>query len=637
MTAPVDDVIDSATPLEMGLAHQRPRLFLSPARLAFLRSAIAGAPYDGFLGQVRAFADVRMTTEPPDWTRGDIRGHGCALPHLALMFLLTDDARYRRRALEMVRAAAAAGAAGLGHGHFLAGAAIAYDWLHTSLSADERTEFSDILFAGGTHAFEDIALYRRWTSSILTCNHLPVEMCGITAAGCALYGEKPHVSRWLRLCVEKSRVMAQALGDDGASHEGIGYGQYYNEFFVKTLLLVKELMGVDLFPDCAYLRHLPLFYLHSSISREAWTPQANLINFGDGVRYNWYGPDSHLRVLAACYRDPLAQWLADQHQLAGTAAISSSFLNLTHHDPTVPSEAPGSLPRSRRFADKDMVYQRSGWGTGEAFLAFRCGPHFGHHVLHRYTGEIGGGHMQANNGTVYLIAGGDCLLSGDGYFSKFTAHGNTLRLNGIGQEGEGGEWFESLTLRREQRGPRILADRLESDCEYVIGDLAPAYPAALEIRRLLRKVIYLRPATWVIVDEIETARPVTAEARFHSDFPFAAEGRSWRASGTRFALRLTAGGITNWTPRTEVQAGAHPNGTVTHHYPVLSLETGPCVRSALVTLLEVLPASGPGPGAPTLHVDGTSATVAVSRSGSPTTLRLRLFPDDPCAIGIEPA
>jgi hypothetical protein len=284
-----------------------------------------------------------------------------------------------------------------------------------------------------------------------------------------------------------------------------------------------------------------------------------------------------------------------------------------------------------------MVYQRSGWGTGEALLAFRCGPHFGHHVLHRYTGEIGGGHMQANNGTIYLIAGGDYLLSGDGYFRKFTDHGNTLRLNGIGQEGEGGAWFESLTLRREQRGPRILADRLDSDCEYVIGDLAPAYPAALEIRRLLRKVIYLRPATWVVIDEIETARPVTVEARFHSDFPFTTEGRSWVACGTRFALRLTAGGTTDWVPSTEVQTGAHPDGPVTHHDPVLKLETGPCIRSALVTVLEVLPLSGPRPAGPQIHMGETHATLGLSRSGDPATIRLRLFPDAPPDIGIESA
>ncbi|MEI7437704.1 MAG: hypothetical protein WCL16_12945, partial [bacterium] len=125
----IEDVIDSATPLEMGLVNQRPRLFLTPARLDFLRSAIAAAPYDGFLRQVRTFADSRMAALP-DWTKGDVRGHGCVLPHLALMFLLTGEQRYRDQALAIIRAAAVVRKSDFAGGHLLGGMALAYDWLH---------------------------------------------------------------------------------------------------------------------------------------------------------------------------------------------------------------------------------------------------------------------------------------------------------------------------------------------------------------------------------------------------------------------------------------------------------------------------------------------------------------------------
>jgi len=631
----IEDVIDSATPLEMGLVNRRPRLFLTPERLAFLRSAVSTPPYDGFFAQVRQFADPRMTPELPDWTKGDVRGHGCVLPHLALMFLLTGDGRYRERTLAMIRKAVDFRRNDFTGGHLLAGMAIAYDWLHESLDAAERKEIADIIFACGTHAFEEAALFKRWTFSILTCNHLPVEMCALTAAGCALYGEKPQTSRWLLLCVEKSRLMAEALGDDGASQEGIGYGQYYNEFFIKTLVLVRDLMGVDLFKDCAYLRLLPLFYLYSSISRDAWTPQASLINFGDGVRYNWYGPDSHLRVLAGYYRDPVAQWLADQHLAAGTAAVSGSFLNLTHYDSTLPPQAPDPLPLSHHFADKDLVYQRSGWKTGETVVAFRCGPHFGHRVLHRYTGEIGGGHMQANNGTIYLIAGGDYLLSGDGYFRKLTEYGNTLRLNGQGQVGEGGAWFESLSMRQHPRGAHILATGRAGECEYTIGNLAPAYSENLGIRRLSRKLLRIGPLTWVVVDEIDTEEPVSAEVRFHSDFPFTSAGLSWLAQGKAFALRLTSRGTAEWTATTGLQPFAYVDGKVTRQYHLLKLETGSCRRSALVSLLEVLPTSGLSDPAPGLRVDGNSVDLDLWLSGNRKKLRVNTLLDDPTAPGIE--
>lgn len=627
----MEDIIDSATPLETEWNDIHPRLFLTTGRLSFLRGVIGTEPYASFLRQMRRYADGFMGAAPPDWSKGDPRGLGCALPHLALMFLLTGDVRYRERTLAIIRAAPVAAAPGLSGGHLLGGLAIAYDWLHNDFSPAERDEVGDMLMACGTHAYEQAGLFQRWTFSAVTCNHLPVEMSALTAAGCTLHGERPGVSRWLRLCVEKARIMVQANGDDGASHEGIGYGQYYNEFLVKYLILIKDLLGVDLFQESDYIRNMPLFYLHSGIPRESWTPRTHLINFGDGVRYNWYGPDAHLRVLASCYRDPLAQWLADQHLQAGTAMLSGCFLNLTHYDPSVPSLGPDAQTRSHRFADKDMVFQRSGWGPGAALLAFRCGPHFGHHALARYTGEIGGGHMQANNGTLYLIAGGDYLISGDGYFRKFTEFGNTLLLNGKGQIGEGGEWFESLALRQAKRGPRIVAARLNADIETVIADLAPAYPDELKIRRLTRKIQYRRPMTWIVVDEIETEEPGSVEVRFHSDFPFTADGASWRSSGKNFALRLTASGTTDWTAGTSVQTRCHTDGPVTHHYPLLALKTASVSRTALVTVLEVLPLSAAPSDAPALSWEGERMNLVMA-GDTRCPMQIHLFQADSAGI-----
>jgi hypothetical protein len=316
--------------------------------------------------------------------------------------------------------------------------------------------------------------------------------------------------------------------------------------------------------------------------------------------------------------------------------LSSSFLNLTHYDPSVPAQFPADQPRSHWFADKDFVFQRSGWGEGASLLAFRCGPHFGHHVLTRYTSEIGGGHMQANNGSIYLMAGGDYLISGDGYFKKNTAYGNTLRFNRKGQIGEGGEWFESLALRRAQRGPRILAGRLNGDFEFVIGDLTPAYPDELRIRRLTRKLLYLRPTTWVVIDEIESVAPLTVEARFHSDFPFQADAGSWRVGGTRFALRLTAQGTgVDWVPETSVHPCEGVNGEVTHRYPLLILEAQKVSRAALVTVLEVAPLDAPPTPPPEFLVKESVMALSLTLNDTRISLRIRTLLDDPLAIGVE--
>lgn len=89
----LSDVIDDSTPLEFGRwVEQRPRLFLTPDRLAFLRTAAATEPYAGYIARVRAFADSIL--DGPDdvaQSSGDKRKYGCVLPHMALIYLLTES------------------------------------------------------------------------------------------------------------------------------------------------------------------------------------------------------------------------------------------------------------------------------------------------------------------------------------------------------------------------------------------------------------------------------------------------------------------------------------------------------------------------------------------------------------------
>jgi hypothetical protein len=632
----MEDIIDSATPLEQGLMNQRPRLFLTPVRMNFLRTAILSPPYASFFSRVKSFADQGMAWPmPPDWSKQDCRGYGCLLPHLAMTFLWTGNASYRDHVLKVIRSAATVQDLSLLGGHMLFGAGVAYDWLYESLSPSEREEMAEFIQRQGSDVFEHLGGFEGWIVNALTCNHLAVQLAGMMSAGAALYGERPNISRWLKLCVEKARAMASALGPDGASQEGVGYGQYYNEFLIKSLILIKELMGVDLLKNNTYLRNLPLFYLYSSLPRGVWTPQASSISFGDGIRGNWYGPDTHLCVLAALYRDERAQWQANQHHAAGTAGNTAAFLNLTHYDSTVAARAPADLPTSHHFTDKDIVFMRSGWEDDAAILAFKCGPHFGHHALEKYTAEIGGGHMRPNAGSFYLTAGGDFLISGDGYFRKMTHFNNTYILNGQGQEGEGGDWFESLSFRQRPRGPRILSCRLGDTFEYAIGDLAPAYPESLQLRRALRRVFYLRPRIWVLADEIEAAQPMSMEALFHSDFEFVQEGSSWVARGNQFAVRLTCRATVETTATTERQPFCHTSGKITHHIPVLRIRAERQSRYALLTMVEILPAKGSWPDVPELREESGRFHLAWARLGFQKKALVDLFQPDLSSMGWE--
>jgi len=408
----------------------------------------------------------------------------------------------------------------------------------------------DCLEENGRIHYEAMAKHEIYQAGIYTCNTAADCLANIAAAGMAIYGEVGDVGAWLRFVLEKVRLMTDALGPDGASQEGICYGGFYTDFYVRTVDLVRELLGWDFFDGNEHLRNVPYFYLYSMLPREHVTPRSAHLYFGDGVRYNWHGPDYFLRKLASTYRSPHAQWAAEVQEQTGATRHAGAFLNLVWHDPSVPSTGPDDLPTLRHFADKDIVFMRSDWGGDEAVFAFKCGPHAGHHALRRYQHCIGGGHMAPDAGSFQLFAHGDWLLSNGGYSRKFTAHHNTALINGIGQTGEpgnGGDWFECTELRRERRGPSIVRADTGTQYDYVIGNVAPAYEHDAGLKQFLRHVLYVKPYCWVVLDEFEMGRPATVELFFHAfgeefqaDRAFRPAGtNAWTTGGASGALRIT--------------------------------------------------------------------------------------------------
>ena len=128
--------------------------------------------------------------------------------------------------------------------------------------------------------------------------------------------------------------------------------------------------------------------------------------------------------------------------------------------------------------------------------------------------------MHPDAGTFLIFACGDWLLADDGYCAKFTCQQNTLTVNGIGQTGEGGDWFEGVLLRREHRWPWIFRADSTPAIDYVVGNAAPAYEARAGLRRFLRHLLFVKPATWIVIDEIEAEQPAAFEVFFHAYHPF---------------------------------------------------------------------------------------------------------------------
>lgn len=602
---------DTPPALLAALQGVHPRVHLTTERLRELRAQVGQEPYASLLRELRRVADRRATEGPPAY-RGDDgwsgeeqlyqREVGNAIPNLALTYLLTGERKYLDAARAWMLASAGYPTWGLGEtdgldlaaGHQLYGLALAYDWLYHELDREALATVRACLERRGRRMYERVLNGQVWWHDAYLQNHLWVNMTGLAAAGMALFGEVAGVDGWMLLPLEKARVTMASLGPDGASHEGVPYWSYGLEYLLKFMDLARDLLGVDLFGETAWFRHTTAFRLYAMLPRSHWTRGSDLMTFADGPRYDWYGPDYMLRKLAAEYRDGHAQWLADELRTAGLCNDAAAFLNLLWEEPSVAPEPPAKLPPFRRFDDLGLVFMRSSWDGDESVMALKCGPFIGHHALARYSYDPGGGHVHPDAGSFLLFGHGDWLVVDDGYTWKTTAFQNTALVNGIGQEGEGGAWFDGSVLCAEKRGASVLRADHTDDYDYVIGDVTHAYKREAGLKRFLRHILYLRPDCWVIVDELESAAPATFELYFHSDFPFrqVRDGLVFDVRGKSGSLRLTVLAPEGATAESLRQPLVGTNGKPAGELDALRVSHGAAQSQVLfVTVLEAHPAS----------------------------------------------
>jgi hypothetical protein len=624
------DVINSATPLEMRFEGVHPRLYATEDRLREIRGKLDREPYAGFLSRIRRQAEAGLAREVPapvDNDGGnDPRSYGCALNHLVVAYRLTGEKPYFDAACRYLEVFCAhdSWTQDLIYGHWSHGASMAYDWLYHELDPALRARAAQAIHRHARLLFEDWGSFAHASPTAYAWNHTAVPHCGLMVAGCAIWGDVPGVGVLLRMGLEKMRLMVDSLGPDGASAEGLAYGQYHNDYLMRSMVLTDELLGLDLFADCAFFRQFPRFMLYSQLPRRIWKETKVFVQLGDSNGQTWCGPDPQLRMVARRYRDGLAQGLADAIAQAGCSADGGVFLEPFWHDETVPPEAPDALPPMHHLADKDIVISRSDWSDRASVFAIKCGPNSGHHAARRYRHDVSGGHMHPDAGHIILHALGEWLLVDDGYMLKRTSYQNTLLVNGIGQEGEGFVWFEDLPFRQGHPEGRILRAETTGEYDLITADAAPPYKAAARLRKFLRHVLYVRPDIWLLIDEIEAEAPSTFERRFHAPQPFVAAGGGWRMTTGGVALDLLPLGLAETAGEAVIAHLEGPNAT--HHaedVPCLILRNAnPLKRADFVTLLHPHPAEE----SPAIHASvtaiGDGYRVDLARGSAHTVLEL---------------
>ncbi|MGI6418898.1 MAG: DUF4962 domain-containing protein [Thermoguttaceae bacterium] len=544
-------------PLPAKLAAARgvhPRLYLNAAKIAELRRAI-GTTHAELWRELRDLADRAVKRGPPAYREDD--GHsgdeqlwqrevGNTMPVLAMAYALSGQRQYLESAKAWALASCGYKTWGLGRidgmdlaaGHQLFGLGIVYDWCHADLDEDARRTIRETIVRRGSAMFEAGATGKAWWGKSYMQNHLWVDACGLSVAGLAVVDEVDDADLWIGFGLDKFRRTTDALGTDGASHEGVGYWEYGVEYLLKFMHLARELLGVDLYQH-PWWRQTAEYPLYLSLPRRAWTRSNSIVDIADCPRSHWYGPDYLLRGLAREYRDGHAQWLADQVDRADIAAPGASWLNLVWYDPAVNPAPPDDLPTLRHFDDLGIVSARTGWSGAESLAVLKCGPFLGHKAVEEFFYDPGGGHVHPDANHFVLFGAGEWLIRDDGYRAKWTGQHNTLLVDGRGQLGEGKQWFDGSRPLAVKSRPRILRAASTPALDHIVGEAAAAYPADLAIESYRRHLLFLKPDVVIVADEIRTTTTRELELRFHPESQDCRrEGEAYVCAGKAATLRI---------------------------------------------------------------------------------------------------
>ena len=531
-----------------------PRLYLSAQRVTELRAAIR-TTHAGLWMDVRTLADRAVKQGAPKYRRTDgasgdeqlwQREVGNTMPHLALAYLMTGDQQYLDAAKQWALASCDYPTWGYGRydgmdlatGHQLFGLAIVYDWCFHDLDEASRQHIRETLAKRASALFQAAATGNTYWHRSYMQNHLWVNICGLSAAGFALFDEDQQARMWIGLALDKFQRTMETLGPDGASHEGVGYWEYGAEYMLKFMSLADELLSVDLY-DRPWWRSTARYCQYMGLPVNAWTRSNCLVDLADCPRGHWYGPDHILRRLAGRYRDGHAQWLAEQIDKANVDAPGARWLNLIWYDPAVQAVPPSGLPTLHHFEDMGIVSARTGWDGRENLVVFKCGPFIGHQALSEFSYDPGGGHVHPDAGHFVVFANGEWLVRDDGYQDKWTDQHNTLLIDGVGQLGEGRTWFDGGPCLAAKARPRIIHASSSDELDDIAGDVTQAYPKRVGLQRFMRHLLFVKPDVLIVIDDIAVDQATDLALRLHTESADCnPDAGGYLVTGNQAALRV---------------------------------------------------------------------------------------------------
>jgi heparinase II/III-like protein len=421
------------------------------------------------------------------------------VPRLAKAFFVTGDERFAREAVAQLESWISQNPkwAGVNWRSSLDIGLRAISWMWTiflllpSRSLDEQATRAILktLFAFLDHVYRYPSIY----SSPNT--HLIGEATALLMGG-LLFPELPRSQDWRQFgAAVLINEMQRQVSEDGVYGELSSYYHCYTaDFYLHALILAK--LNRAAFPDSAAIRLSQMIDFVAHVSRPDGT--VPLLGDDDGGRVLKLSREHY-----GSFRDGLCTAAvlfgrSDFKHQAGTFQEESLWLmGLDGYAVynSIAAEPPQQLSQS--YERDGYFIQRSGWNADDSHAIFDCGG----------LGIIRGGHAHADALSLTLFSGGQQLLIDPGtsvyncapewrnFFRSTSAH-NTVVVDRESQS-HASETFAWNRMANARLRKHIVTPAIE----YIDGE-HDGYTALPQPVTHRRRLIYIRPDYWIVLDEL---------------------------------------------------------------------------------------------------------------------------------------
>ena len=377
-------------------------------------------------------------------------------------------------------------------------ASMAYDWMYNYMTPEQRTAVQNMLVDRYNYLNNKVSSGKGHIGALRVepfNSHL-WSYIGYYGIGClALVHDIESVDDYFVQMLELNSAHLPPMSiEDGGWSKGTGYWTYAftrDKWFMDTMMY----SGYIDYYDKAWARNEVNWALYMY-------PDNSYGSFGDEAGLNKPGT-SHIMGLSKLgkYTDnPVAYWLRNKIGNIATQYGSGAFDAILYADTADEvGEAPIAYPNAHLFPDQGMVAMHSSVvNSNRTSLYFRSGQYGSYN------------HMHADQNAFMIEHNGNRLASKSGFYDSYhSTHDKgftrqTFAHNSITYNGGFGQKDDS----KDANG-NIKQFVTHLDFDAAVGDAKNAYVGNID--KFDRTIIYLRPDSYIVVDDLENDTEQTYE------------------------------------------------------------------------------------------------------------------------------